>query len=172
MKNIFKDYERLRRTIDKRSGELETVHENHMNCKAGCDLCCIDYSIFPIEFYYIVEQLKNESIPPTINSEAKTEDCIFLTNHKCNIYDQRPIICRTHGLPLLFMSEDGNWELSACHLNFTTFDMSEFSEENTYAQDKYNSKLFLINKQFIEEFMCKKYNEFDLIPIRELKAHL
>ena len=65
------------------------------------------------------------------------------------MYESRPIICRTHGLPLLFMNDE-QWELSACELNFTEFDDEEFKEENTFPQDTFNSKLFMINKRFVE----------------------
>jgi len=77
-------------------------------------------------------------------------------------------MCRTHGLPLLYANDDGEWELSACELNFTEFDFEDFTMENTFPQDKYNSKLFLLNREFIAEFADKKYSELDLIPMKEL----
>jgi Fe-S-cluster containining protein len=96
---------------------------------------------------------------------------VFLVNHQCQIYKSRPTICRTHGLPLLYTNNEGEWELSACELNFAEFE-DEFSESNTFPQDKYNSKLFLINKEFIKNFKEKKYNEMDLIPIKNLASFL
>jgi Fe-S-cluster containining protein len=107
-----------------------------------------------------------------MNNSASDDDCIFLNNHKCTIYEARPIICRTHGLPLLFVGEQGNWELSACELNFTTFNLERFNEENTFPQDKFNSKLFMLNKAFIKEFKDVEYGEFDLIPLKTLKQKL
>lgn len=172
MQNHFNKYLSLRTEIDKLSNQLEDKHKNHMKCKAGCDLCCMDYSVFPIEFHSILTALKINNSVPTINKDASEEDCIFLNNHQCTIYTDRPVICRTHGQPLLFMGEDSNWELSACELNFTEFDMEEFSEENTFPQDKFNSKLFMLNKEFIQEFKEIEYGEFDLIPIKKLKEFL
>lgn len=171
MEYNFNDYLSVRAEIDKLSERLEKQHSNHMKCKAGCDMCCMDYSVLPIEFYSIVNALKSNNIKPLINSDAKEEDCIFLNNHRCMIYEDRPIICRTHGLPLLFMSDEGNWELSACELNFTEFDMEQFSEENTFPQDKFNSKVFMLNKKFVQEFSEIKYGEFDLIPLKKLKEY-
>lgn len=81
-------------------------------------------------------------------------------------------MCRTHGLPILYANDTGEWELSACELNFTEFDFNDFTMENTLPQDKYNSKLFLLNREFIAEFKDKKYGEFDLIPMRELALHI
>ncbi|MDX8339718.1 YkgJ family cysteine cluster protein [Draconibacterium sp. IB214405] len=168
----FRAYKTLRNDIDTLSNKLEEQHKNHMMCKAGCDLCCMDYSIFPVEFYSIVEALKKGEKKPVINSNNDESSCIFLNNHKCEIYEERPIICRTHGLPLLFMNEENGWELSACELNFTEFDMEEFSEENTFPQDKFNSKLFLLNKEFIAKSKLTEYSEFDLIPIKEIAKHI
>lgn len=172
MKNEFKNYLTLRKQIDTLTGKLETQHKKHMKCKAGCDLCCMDYSVFPIEFHSILENIKQYKIEPKTNVKVNEDDCIFLIDHKCTIYEERPIICRTHGLPLLFVSDKGNWELSACELNFTEFEMDKFSEENTFPQDKFNSKLFMLNKEFIKGFKGKEYGEFDLIPVKELKEYL
>ena len=162
---IFKQYNQLRTEIDNLSLELDNKHAKHMQCKKGCDKCCINYSIFPIEFYFILNDLKGKKFIDEISSVQKENECIFLKNSVCTIYEQRPIICRTHGLPLLFMNNNNEWELSACDLNFTEFDFGEFTTENTFPQDKYNSKLFMLNKKFISEFRGKKYDEFDLIPL-------
>jgi len=70
------------------------------------------------------------------------------------------------------MSEDGNWELSVCKLNFTEFDKENFNNENTFQQDKFNNELFMLNKEFISEFPEKKYSEFDLIPVKKLIEYL
>ncbi len=99
-----------------------------------------------------------------------TEDetaCPFLKDHECTIYEHRPLICRTHGLPLLYVnSETEEWELSACELNFTNF--NNFNEKNTFPQDKFNSRLFLLNEEFIKLPDMQQYQKFDLIPIRKL----
>lgn len=172
MEKHFKQYLILRDRIETLSMQLEQKHKKHISCKAGCDLCCMDYSVFPIEFYFIREQLKTINSKLRINEAALEEDCIFLIDHKCTVYNERPIICRTHGLPLLFMGNNDNWELSACELNFTEFDMEEFSEENTFPQDQFNSKLFMLNKAFIKELKDFDYSEFDLIPIKKLKEYM
>lgn len=168
MKELFKRYERIRDKVDTLSEKLEGEHQKHLSCKMGCDLCCMDYSIFPVEYYSIREALKASSFVPDLPSVNKPDSCVFLKDHKCTIYDERPVICRTHGLPLLFMGENDNWELSACELNFNNFDFADFTNENTFPQDRINSELFMANKTFIQEFDEKEFGEFDLIPIRNL----
>lgn len=172
-KNLhFEKYKLLLSEIDKHTATLEEVHHKHMKCKNGCSMCCIDFSVFPVEFYFILNELKNENIKLDKREDLSNEVCAFLRNHSCIIYQQRPIMCRTHGLPLLYANDEGEYELSACELNFTDFDFEDFTPENTLPQDKYNSKLFLLNREFIAEFTEQNYGELDLIPMKELARQL
>jgi len=172
MKHNFEQYKLLLADIDNQSNKLEKEHSEQIVCKKGCDTCCMDYSILPIEFHSILKDLKENKITPEISVRPKSDECIFLVNHVCTIYNQRPIICRTHGLPLLFMNENNEWELSACDLNFTDFNFEKFTLDNTFPQDKYNSKLFMLNKKFISEVKDKEYGEFDLIPLKNIVEQL
>jgi Fe-S-cluster containining protein len=164
MKKQFDNYHKLRDKIDLLTEKLSDTHKNHMACKKGCDLCCMDYDVFPVEYNSIKKKIENESID---FQESTDGSCIFLKDHACQIYEHRPIICRTHGLPLLFMNDE-EWELSACELNFTDFDDEDFSAENTFPQDKFNSELFIINKNYIKENNLQ-HSEFDLIPLNKLR---
>jgi uncharacterized protein len=165
---VIKQYLALRDEIDQRYQELHQEHESHQQCRAGCDQCCMDFGVLPVEFEVIKElagdQLKNGQ---SVQQEGA---CPFLINHRCSIYDFRPIICRTQGLPLLFMGEE-EWELSACELNFTEFDFDEFTEENTFAQDKYNSRLFMLNRLFVDSLPGKPYSPVELVPVSMLFKH-
>ena len=168
----FEKYKLLINEIDEHTAILDDMHHKHLKCKNGCALCCIDFSVFPIEFYYLLNELKKQDVKHEPDSDLSTEICVFLRSYSCTIYNQRPIMCRTHGLPLLYANDNGEWELSACELNFTEFNFDDFTMENTLPQDKYNSKLFLLNRDFIAEFKDKKYGELDLIPLKELSIQL
>ncbi|MEI6141620.1 MAG: hypothetical protein WCP85_20275 [Mariniphaga sp.] len=164
----FAKYYRLRKQIDKISKSLDKIHKQHLNCKMGCDLCCMAISVFPIEFYAIKEELDLSKLPdlPLPQNEI---DCRYLVDHSCEIYPSRPVICRTHGLPLLYMSLDADeYELSCCELNFTDFDFEDFDEENTFPMDRINSQLYAMNKEFVATYEGGKYSETDRIPLAEL----
>ncbi len=167
-KDHFERYRAIRNKIDKHVSSLEKTHRKHLACKKGCDLCCMDYSIFPVEFYSIQQELKNRENRVQINQYADEKSCVFLVDHACAIYADRPVICRTHGLPLIFANEDGEFELSACELNFTNFDFEEFNMDNTFHQDKYNSMLFMLNREFVSSIPENQFSEFDLIPVKKL----
>lgn len=169
MDSILK-YHQLRGEIDNRVDELWEDHHKNMACKKGCDLCCLNFDVFPVEFDAIKKQVKEEYSDILLQEvPADTgEKCIFIVDHQCSIYNARPIICRTHGFPLLNMNEAGDqWELSACELNFTDVDDDYFNEENTYPQDTINSQLFMLNKEHIKVAHPEK-GEFELIPLSRL----
>jgi len=164
-KALFAPYYQLRVEVDALSESLEKVHKEHLSCKKGCDLCCMAISVFPVEFYAIKAELSPETLPE-FPVPLNDVDCRYLVDHSCAIYKSRPVICRTHGLPLLYMSLDGDdYELSCCELNFTDFDMDNFDEENTYPMDRINSQLYAINKNFVATFEGGKYTERDRIPL-------
>jgi len=167
-KNTLAPYFQLRTEIDALSESLEKQHRQHLSCKKGCDLCCMAISVFPVEFYAIRTELNIKSLEvlPVLQNE---EDCQFLVDHSCAIYPSRPVICRTHGLPLLYMGlESDEYELSCCELNFIRYDFDNFDEENTYPMDRINSRLYQINKNFVVGFEDGKYSETDRIPLAEL----
>ena len=154
--------------MDKKVDKLFESHKSHVACKKGCDLCCMDYKILPIEFYAIKKELEDGGIKVE-DETTKDEECMFLKEHVCSIYKHRPFICRTHGLPLVFMNDNDEWELSACELNFKEFDFEEFTLDNTFEQDRMNSQLFQLNKKFIELFNERQFKETDLIRLKNLK---
>lgn len=166
--NPFEKYKEIRNAIDKQVATLEKIHHKQLMCRKGCDLCCTDYSIFPVEFYAIQKALQNEKKAADKIDTIPAESCAFLINHTCAIYNERPVICRTHGLPLLFANDDGEFELSACELNFTSFDFDEFSMDNTFHQDKYNSMLFMLNREFLNENPGLGLSEMDLLPLKNI----
>lgn len=159
----FDQYNQFIQRVDERCAELGTEHQAHLQCRKGCDLCCMNYRIFPIEYYAIKQALKHEA---NLTCESVDGSCVFLNKQVCQIYEHRPVICRTHGLPLLFLNDE-QWELSTCELNFTEFDDEEFATENTFAQDRFNSELFMLNKLFIEKNNLP-YSEFDLVEMKNL----
>ena len=164
-------YRQLRDEVSELSEKLAGLHKEHMSCKKGCSQCCMNFQVLPVEYFSILDELKQNPPKAYRDLDEDAEDCNFLIDDLCQIYLSRPFICRTHGLPLLFMSQGGDaWELSACPLNFTNFD--DFHSENTFPQDTYNSKLFLINQEFIKHYKEEKFGEFDLISINRLVKDL
>ena len=156
--------------VNDRCKQLHQEHRSHTMCRKGCSQCCMNFSVLPIEFFSILEKIKDR--PLKLNRNEK-ENCIFLIDNVCQIYDHRPSICRSHGLPILNMDEEGeNWELSFCPLNFTKADDNYFTLENGFQQDLYNSKLYTLNLDFIKMIKAGNYKASDLIPLGEFYNYL
>lgn len=142
-------YQNLRNKIDQLSSQLQTEHGEHMKCQKGCAECCMNFDLLPVEFFSIKTALANDE--KKVVSQKNNDGCLFLEKDVCTIYEHRPIICRTHGLPLLYVGNSDEWELSYCPLNFEEVELDFFHFENTFPQDRFNSNLYLINQLFLQE---------------------
>ncbi len=125
---------------DVTSSPIISLHENasaffdkvlaknsqQMDCKKGCSKCCqTDISVFEIEADRIRDWFKSQASTDKVNLlklwslPSGNGSCTFLVNDSCTIYDARPVICRTQGLPLYVSSENS---LDYCPLNFKSGD--------------------------------------------------
>ncbi len=97
-----------------------------MRCGAGCDACCQqDLELLPVEALALLLAL--EELPAAERSalasaaaEGGAAPCALLdSSGRCSLYSARPLLCRTHGLPVLYSDPDtGEQSLSLCELNF------------------------------------------------------
>ncbi|MBM4282923.1 MAG: YkgJ family cysteine cluster protein [Deltaproteobacteria bacterium] len=95
-----------------------------VTCRAGCSSCCVDgLSVMPVEAHAIAAHVAAHGLDAVRASE---DACVFLDGRgRCRVYAARPLLCRTHGLPLRTREPDGRGalpivdDLSVCGLNFT-----------------------------------------------------
>ena len=162
-------YFTLRKEIDALSQKLSDEHQKHLTCREGCDQCCLNLNIFPVEYEAILAELTPAGIPSITTITGEEDPCTFLKDHYCTIYPSRPIICRTHGLPLLFTNDEGtDLELALCELNFTDALDVEFTVDNTYPEDTFVSRLYQINREFIKHCKDTDYKTQQLIPLTNI----
>ena len=108
----------------------------------------------PKETRAIIEQQAREVIEREAGNQPVA--CPMLVEDRCSIYESRPLICRTQGLPLLMEAEDGEAEIDFCPLNFTAPDaIDDLTQDPDAAHfvplDDLNLKLALVNLQFCRE---------------------
>lgn len=99
-------------------------------CRAGCDSCCVaGLSVLPVEAAALRRHLAQRTERGELAFTAKGNGhCVFLdVAGRCSVYAARPILCRTHGLPLRTSGEAPRGSLrvvgddvTVCNLNFTT----------------------------------------------------
>lgn len=78
-----------------------------------------------------------------------SEICPLLEHGACVIYGSRPVICRTHGLPILVF-QNGRHEADFCPRNFRN--ISSLPSQAMIDIEKLNQILFAVNSVFIAEF--------------------
>jgi Fe-S-cluster containining protein len=167
-------YYRLRDEVDQQVAGLEKVHQAWMACRKGCCSCCLNLTVWPVEFYAILNEMKaaNRS-RPVLSEDA---ECGFLdAEDGCQIYPFRPIICRTHGLPLAYWHEDANppgYGIIFCGKNFDAAGDICFDSNNTLNMDEINEKLARINIVFLDEQKDLNLKPTDRIELRQLLEEL
>lgn len=129
---------------------------------------------------------RGRAAPPNV---SVAERCAFLGRAgECTIYETRPLICRTHGLPLAYrvyeydmhgreMSPDAPEYLDLwCDLNFRTLSDETapeyFSTNGRISMDEINQELERINGQFLVTDAARRYaarlDRADRLPLRTL----
>jgi hypothetical protein len=101
---VIDDLLEVHRETDRAVRRLERRHRGRLQCGCGCHDCCVDgVTVFEIEALRIRnahEALLRDGDP---HPEGK---CAFLNpDGACRIYEDRPYVCRTQGLPLRWVED-------------------------------------------------------------------
>ena len=96
---------RLHAAVDAEATTLAERHGERLRCALGCTDCCVDdITVFTIEAALIARH------HASLLAEGKPHPagaCAFLDSEgACRIYDRRPYVCRTQGLPLRWIETD------------------------------------------------------------------
>lgn len=135
-------YRELIQKIDTFTSTVVATY-NTLHCREGCSSCCILESIMPVELIPILQWYGEQPVSiQQIIKQKKQTSCIFLHNDSCIIYPVRPVICRTHGYPVLIDNT-----VDVCPLNMDI----HFDPEHILNLENCNTMLAAINMLFIKE---------------------
>lgn len=95
---------RLHDEVDAEAVELARAHGPRLACKIGCASCCVDdLTVFEVE----AERIARAHPEVLAASPHAPGACAFLDDAgACRVYEVRPYVCRTQGLPLRWIDED------------------------------------------------------------------
>lgn len=111
----------LHDAIDREARALAAHHTGRLQCRRGCHACCIDeLTVTRVEAERI--RAAHAELLAT-GTPHPAGACAFLdAEGACRVYAERPLVCRTQGLPLRFFFEDEAGEIEerrdVCPLNF------------------------------------------------------
>jgi len=132
----------LHREIDLLAGGVAGQHT--LQCRRGCASCCVDeLTVFEVEADRIREsfaKLLETGEPGPVGG------CAFLDGEgACRIYEARPYVCRTQGLPLRWLEEDEEEEVvelrDICPLNAETTPPETLDEEACWTIGPFEERL-------------------------------
>jgi Fe-S-cluster containining protein len=166
MNVVLDEYRLFLAEVDELCAEVAAQHMQHINCRKGCSGCCTDITVLPVEWSSIRDGLIERvgfSWPRAQGASTGGHACPFLVDRTCSIYPLRPLICRTHGLPLVYRVEsydaDGNpadtdeWQTCWCGLNFRGFDPATFrarlGTEAVVDMEELNRTLLELNGRYL-----------------------
>jgi uncharacterized protein len=174
---IFEPYTQLLNDLEKLTAALAQKHATNLTCQAGCSGCCLPgLSVFAVEAAHLSEALTDLADPLRSRVLAQAQaaqaapeqqsHCPLLVDDLCSIYNQRPVICRSHGYPIHFQdpeAEEGEVFLDVCPLNFTAEGALENLDlPDTLPIDRLNLRLAAINHVYCRDVLQTEAERVDL----------
>lgn len=130
LNDILRGYRRLTARVDAWSSDREGLFGDRIACRPGCAGCCQrSLSVSALEAAAIRDGVAEHGLaepgageafvsPLAVLPEAEGACAMLDPAGRCRIYSARPLICRTHGLPLAVQDEDGGLMGDVCPLSF------------------------------------------------------
>jgi Fe-S-cluster containining protein len=166
MISSLKLYDELLLKVDAFTNRVTSRYMDHISCREGCAECCILESVNSIEAFHILKGLagmpegKKRIVTENMSTTPDGNPCLFLQDDACLIYGNRPIICRTHGFPLLV---DGR--VAFCPKNFS--ELTHVDPEFVLNLENLNTMLAAVNIRFLSETGIVFFQR-DRIILREI----
>ena len=101
---LLSDLARFYEEVDRGVEQLNTLHAARLVCRKGCHDCCVEgLTVFEVE----AENIRRHHAKLLIEAGPYPEGaCAFIDpSGACRIYEHRPYVCRTQGLPLRWVDQ-------------------------------------------------------------------
>ncbi len=170
----------LRTDVSERAARLFDRYDEHLRCRRGCYYCCDEITVLPIELEALRLWTAENGMPARERlggpPPGPRRRCAFLgRSGECTVYGGRPIICRTHGLPLAYRvyeydlhgrevaPEHPQYTDLWCDLNFTTLGDEGasrfFDQEGRINMDEINRGIEELNAAFLDSEAGSRYRD-------------
>ncbi|MCU0844217.1 MAG: YkgJ family cysteine cluster protein [Spirochaetes bacterium] len=160
-------YNALVRRVDAFCADVLREYGSSIACAPGCDSCCILETVNAVEagvllgYAVLLEPARRNAIMLRAAEPAcDGKPCVLLQNGLCAVYEARPLICRTHGLPVYL---DG--AVDFCPKNFTG--IRRIESPFILGLENLNTMLGAINLEFQREHPAPFFQK-ERFDLREL----
>ncbi len=165
--NSLNNYRQLVGRIDELCRRIEERYAGHIACRRGCDECCRHLSLFWVEGVALALAL--QSLPGKQRNRLRRKaresrpdgPCPLLEDGACLLYHARPVICRTHGLPILA----GDGRVDFCPRNFGG--LAALPGDAVLDLERLNTALAGVNALFVAEHFSDHPPGKDRLTIAE-----
>jgi len=162
MDDVLENYRQLVDRIDALCHGIEAALREHITCSEGCSSCCTAVTLFPVEAAALAAALDSmpaeqaAAIRDHVAEHASAERCPLLEHHRCLLYAARPIICRTHGLPIMY-TENDEQHVDCCPLNLEQCE--SLPGTAVIDIDRLNALLVAVNALFLSQSDAQGFPE-------------
>lgn len=149
-------YRALTERVDAFVARVAARHPADLRCGPGCDGCCrTRLTITAVEADAIASwaaTLPAEARAAIARAAESPADpaaprCAALDDHgRCRIYPARPLVCRSHGVPIRLRTDRGLPVVTACALNFTAAGPGAADPDCVLDQELVSTTLGLIDR--------------------------
>lgn len=153
MENLLENYNRMVSRVDALCRGIMDALSDQITCSEGCSSCCTEITIFPVEaaaLHAALEALPDagrSAILRHVAAQGGGERCPLLEDHRCLLYAARPIICRTHGLPIIY-TEGSERKSDCCPRNLNDSEQA-VSGAAIIDLDRLNTLLVAVNALYL-----------------------
>ncbi len=165
--NPYTNYTQLLEKVDEMFRRVQSRHQDKFSCRKGCHGCCAaGLTVSNVEVRWIERWLSDNPsrLQKILDGEKMLRHphfCELLDEEgQCSIYEVRPLICRSHGMPISWKDEEASADPESrdvCPLNFTGVDLNSLDQSDVISIDHVNVLLSLINRAFDEKLANERY---------------
>lgn len=147
MSDPLRNLRALRHKVDHHAARVERDQAPHFACRRGCDGCCqTERTVSDVEYHALRDAIADLPESERSRLSTDTDHCSLLLDGACAVYEERPLICRSHGLPLVMEGQ-----LDVCPLNFTDASLEELPLDQVLNVDSVTAVLVAVNALYCKE---------------------
>lgn len=148
--DLLRNLDPLYQKVAAHADRVAAAYPAALACRPGCAACCAtDRTVVDVEFARLRAAV--DRLPPAARARlGKGRGCTLLVDDRCAAYADRPLICRSHGLPVAPGEEDGPLR-DTCPLNFTDGSLPTLPDADVLSLPTVNTILGAVNMLYCRE---------------------